>query len=247
MNIVKTKSFDLAIYAKGDVDSPKLALILPGRLDTKDYIHMRDLVDFLGAKGYYALSFDPPGTWDSPGGTVLYSTSNYIKSVNELISFYGSKPTVLLGHSRGAAVAILAGSLNPSVTSIVAVAASYGQPTPPSQDIIQSGFLLEQRDLPPGGHRTEEKKQFHLPAEYFNDAVQYSAAETLRRCKKPKLIFYCDDDEFTKPERVKEVYEEVPEPKMLHELRSTHDYRLYPEAMEEVRRVVSEFFGEFNT
>ena len=66
MNIIKTKTFELAAYTKGDQNSPKLALVLPGRLDTKDYIHNTSLVDYLSRRGYFALSFDPPGTWESP-------------------------------------------------------------------------------------------------------------------------------------------------------------------------------------
>jgi hypothetical protein len=42
---------------KGDQDAAKLALVLPGRLDTKDYAHMVSAVDFLSARGYLAVSF----------------------------------------------------------------------------------------------------------------------------------------------------------------------------------------------
>jgi len=44
MDLIKTKDFDLAMYAKGDSSSPKVALVLPGKLDTKDYHHMRSHV-----------------------------------------------------------------------------------------------------------------------------------------------------------------------------------------------------------
>ena len=47
MTLVKTKSFELAIYKKGDQNSPKLAIIIPGRLDTKDYSHHTILFYYL--------------------------------------------------------------------------------------------------------------------------------------------------------------------------------------------------------
>ena len=45
MNFVQTKGFKLAIYSKGNPKSKKLALVLPGKLDTKDYAHMKSHVE----------------------------------------------------------------------------------------------------------------------------------------------------------------------------------------------------------
>ena len=67
MNLIKTESFQLATYSQGDSESKKLALVLPGKLDTKDYSHMKSHVKYLAIMGYFALSFDPPGTWESKG------------------------------------------------------------------------------------------------------------------------------------------------------------------------------------
>lgn len=62
MNLIKTENFQLAIYSQGNSNSSKLALVLPGKLDTKDYANMRGHVNYLANLGYFALSFDPPGT-----------------------------------------------------------------------------------------------------------------------------------------------------------------------------------------
>src|SRR3989338_7497483 len=119
--MVKTNSFTLATYQKGDPISSKLALVLPGKLDTKDYAHMRSHVDFLSNLGFLALSFDPPGTWESPGDISLYTTTNYLKAVDELIEYFGNKPTFLMGHSRGASVSMIAASRNPKIMAYAAV------------------------------------------------------------------------------------------------------------------------------
>lgn len=86
MTLIKTASFELATYTAGDPRANKVALILPGRLDTKDYVHMQSHVRHLADEGYYALSFDPPGTWESPGDLSIYTTDTYLQAVYELSS-----------------------------------------------------------------------------------------------------------------------------------------------------------------
>ena len=85
MELIKTKSFELAAYSKGLITSNKLAIVLPGRLDTKDYPNIQGHVEYLAKRGFYALSFDPPGTRESLGDISLYTTTNYVKAVNEVI------------------------------------------------------------------------------------------------------------------------------------------------------------------
>ena len=241
MKILKTKSFELAVYEKGDEASPKLAIVTPGRLDTKDYIHNTSLVDYLGEHGYHALSFDPPGTWESPGGMELYTTTNCIKAVDELIEHFGNKPTVLIGHSRGGTVAMLAGPKNPHVTSIIPIFSYYGAPSDPEPDRIENGALVSYRDLPPGTERTKEQKRFDLPLAYFEDGAQYDALPALETCTKPKLFFYGTTDVMNDPEDVKEAYEKSSDPKEIHAIQSEHDYRLHPEAVAEVNRAIGSF------
>lgn len=240
MSILKTASFELAIYAKGDPDSPKLAIVIPGWLDTKDYVSHTTLVDRLSAKGYYALSFDPPGTWESPGSIELCTTTNYIKAVNELIEKFGNKPTLLVGHSRGGSVAMLV-SPNPYVTAIAATMASFGAPSAPTPKAVQEGFEMHYRDMPPGSSRTAEQKEFALPLNYFIDGEQYDPIAVLRNFTKPKLIIYGDQDEFSSLVEVKEAFETLPDPKMIHEIKSAHGYRRYAEAVAEVNNIISDF------
>lgn len=245
MNLIQTKSFKLAIYSKGDPGSKKLALVLPGRLDTKDYDSMRSHVNFLASLGFYALSFDPPGTWESPGGIDLFTTTNYIKAVNELIEYFGNKDTFLIGHSRGGTVAILAGAANPHVIGFAPVMATYGEPSPPDPKALKTGIKISHRDLPPGDLKTEEQKEFRLPLNYFTDGQKFDVLTALKQSTKPKLIFYGTDDDFTKPEVVEEVSQTIPEPKMIHKLNSDHDYRYHPKIIEEVNQILGQFFDKY--
>jgi pimeloyl-ACP methyl ester carboxylesterase len=244
MNLVKTKSFELALYTKGDPDSAKLAIVTPGRLDCKDYAHNTSLVDFLAAKGFFALSFDPPGTWESPGEISLYTTTNYIKAVNELIEYFGNKPTLLAGHSRGGTVAMLVGSRNPLVSSFIAILSSTGAPDAPDESRVVNGALISYRDVPPGTSKTEEHVRFDLPLHYFADGQQYDARGGLSSCTKPKLFFYSTKDDANELEKVG--YGSSPEPKMIHALETEHDYRYHTEVLEEVNQVVGQFIDTYS-
>lgn len=239
MELVKTPNFELAVYAAGDKASPKFALVLPGRLDTKDYAHMRSHVDFLASLGYFALSFDPPGTWESPGDIELYTTQNYLKAINELIELFGNKPTVIMGHSRGGSMALLAGINNPYITHIIAAFSHYG-PSVMTEKAKEAGVYTSYRDLTPGAERTEEKKRFDLPLSYFDDPTKYVGLEA---CSKPKLFFFGKQDVMVTPADVQETFNLAAEPKQLVELDSEHDYRLHPEIIAEVNKAVGEFLS----
>ncbi|MDP2598824.1 MAG: alpha/beta fold hydrolase [Candidatus Liptonbacteria bacterium] len=238
--IIKTRSFELAILARGDRNAKKLALLLPGRLDTKDYACFPNHADYLAERGFYAVAFDPPGTWESPGGIELYTTTNYIQAVNELIEYFGNKPTVLIGHSRGAAVSIFASS-NPAVVGIVPIMASFGEPTAPGPEAVKQGYKPSHRDLPPGTSVTKKQEEFKLPIAYWEDGKQYNAGEILRACRKPKLLIYGVHDEFTPTEVAENLFAEVPEPKTIMKTDCDHDYRYRPDIIQQINEEIGKF------
>lgn len=239
---IKTPSFELAVVKEGNEDAEKLMLCLPGRLDTKDYAHMRGHVAHFAKQGYLAVSFDPPGTWESPGDISLYTTTNYKQAVDELIEYFGNRPTVLLGHSRGGSLAMLAGCDNEHVTHIIAVMSHTG-PSGLKEEDIQRGYYRSKRDTPEG--YAEPEKVFKLPLAYFEDGKQHDILTPLKCSSKPKLFFYGAQDVLVTPEEVKEIYEAAAPPKELRELQCGHDYRRHPEKIEEVNTVVEEFLGMY--
>jgi len=245
MRIIKTKTFELAVYEKGNLNSPKFAIVIPGRLDTKDYIHNTSLIDYLSSRGYFALSFDPAGTWESPGDIELYTTTNLIKSADELIEHFGNKPTLLAGHSRGGTIAMLVGPKNPCVTHIIPIFSYYGAPRDPKDERIVDGKVMSYRDLPPGNEKTKEQKEFGLPLNYFEDGKQYNALAGLKSFTKPKLFFYGVEDDMNNPEDVKVAYEESAEPKEIHALNSGHNYRYHPEIIDETNKTIGSFLDKY--
>ncbi len=245
MELIDTSHFRLATYSHGNPDSPRMALILPGRLDTKDYIHNTSLVDYLGSQGYLALAFDPPGTWDSPGSIGLYTTTNYLQAVDELITYFGHKPTVLIGHSRGGTIAMLSAN-HPHVTNIVSIFSYYGAPSSPNKERIIDNKVISRRDLPPGNTPTQEQKQFTLPLNYFADGQQYNALPILQNSPKPKLFFYGTKDTATQASDVQYAFKQSLEPKQIQDIDCEHDYRYYPEAITQINQTISKFLKNPN-
>ena len=247
MNIIKTKSFELAVISQGDQNAPKFALVLPGKLDTKDYAHMHSHVDYLARKGFYALSFDPPGTWESPGDISLYNMTNYLKAINELVEHFGNKPTFVMGHSRGASMSMLAGTTNPYVKAFTAVMPSFANGAKngtTDEEWKKKGNIVSMRDLPPGGG--PQVKRFELLYSFFQDQILYDMTNDLRKLTKPKLFIYGKHDAMATPEVVKEIYDLTAEPKEIYELDSDHDYRLHADLIDEVNRVVGDFLDKIH-
>jgi pimeloyl-ACP methyl ester carboxylesterase len=243
VNIIKTQNFEIAVNLEGDEKAKKLAILMPGRLDTKDYANFVSHSEFLAKKGYRVASIDPPGTWDSPGKLSGYSTSTYLQAVNELIEYFESIPTLLLGHSRGGATAMLA-SPNPSVEAVVLINAAYGKPTPPDPTKIENGCLKEFRDIPPGNVRTDSQKRFDLPMNYFEDGQKHDPVGALAAFERPKLLVHAENDEFLELDAVRDIYKRLPEPKVLHTISCAHDYRLDPKSIESVEKALGQFIDE---
>lgn len=244
MSLIRTKSFELAIYSRGDSSSEKFALVLPGKLDTKDYAHMCSHVDFLASLGFFAVSFDPPGIWESPGDISLYTMTNYIKAVNELIEYFGNKPTFVMGHSRGGTVAILAGTSNSNVVAFAAICSGFVSGKDENSDEWKKdGFRIFNYDLPPGGGL--KVKEFKLPYNFQEDARQYEIISGLKISTKPKLFILGLEDEVTDPDIIREIYKASSGPKELDEINYRHDYRLSGEMIVEVNKIIKDFLEKY--
>ncbi|MBP9667300.1 alpha/beta fold hydrolase [Candidatus Saccharibacteria bacterium] len=244
MNIIQTSSFQIAVHAFGDPSASRIALLLPGRLDTKDYVNFTKHGEFLANLGFFAIAIDPPFTWESPGNIAHYTTTNYVNAVHELIEHFGNRPTLLLGHSRGGATSMLA-SNNPAVVGIAVINAAYSAPSAADPTKIHNGTLREARDLPPGTMRTEEKIKFNLPLNYFEDGKLHDPASALLRYAGPKLVVHATRDEFKTFDSVREIYQQLNGPKMFLSIDCTHDYRLFPEAIEEVNAALGSFIATY--
>jgi pimeloyl-ACP methyl ester carboxylesterase len=243
-----TTSFQLAVYQQGNGEAKNLALVLPGLLDTKDYPNMKAHVDFLASKGFYAISFDPPGTWQSSEDIHEYTMTNYLAAIDELIAQQGNKPTLLVGHSLGGLIATLAAAKSPHVTAFVAIMSPASLVREENGELRAVGRTLEQweqdgtrpsdRDLPEDSTKT---KHFELPFSFAEDAQKYSSLEGLKNLTKPKLFIAGKADTKITPVMVNTTFDAAAEPKQYVEIESDHDYRRSPELIEEVNDVIGQF------
>jgi pimeloyl-ACP methyl ester carboxylesterase len=242
MILIETPGFKLACYVKGEADASKLALVLPGLLDTKDYPHMITHVDFLAKQGYLAVTFDPPGTWESHGDIEIYTMSNYLKAVDELIQHFSSKPTFVMGHSLGGSIAMLSAVKNTGIVAIAAImsASSFVRDSNREERIIKwrnDKIKVSYRNMP---EDSTQRKQFDLPYSFSEDAQQYDVSQDLKTLQIPKLFIAGDQDTSVEPELVSQTYSLAAKPKILHIMKSDHNYRDHPELINEVNEYIQQ-------
>lgn len=239
---ITTPSFQLAVWQQGSLDAQRLALVLPGKLDSKDYAHMRSHVSFLADCGYLALSFDPPGTWASGGQITDYTMANYLLAVHQLIDHFQQRPTFVLGHSRGGSLALLAAIHNPWVTHVAAVM-SYpsfkpgvypGYPDPEWQLL---GFHDSRREVP----GTTQYRTYRLPYQFLEEQVQYDLLPDLAKLTKPKMFVFGQRDLLVAPEVVQLGFQQAAVPKFLYHTAGGHDYRRHPDQIAQINHFLADF------
>lgn len=244
MSLLQTQSFQLATYSQGNPDAAKMILALPGKCDTKDYPDMKGHVDYFGSKGYFSLSFDPPGTWESSGDITLYTMTNYLKAVDEIITYY-KKPTFLIAHSRGGKIAMQVSAKNNFVTGFASLMSVFGEgfTEQPVSEWKSKGYLISKRDDP----FSNEIKEFHLPYSFHEDEMRYTVMEDIvKDSRKPKLFDYGKEDVIVPQERVEETFALFANPKELHAFDGGHDYRRDEKVIKTINTTVEDFLQRFH-
>lgn len=242
MPFIATKSYKLATYEQGDPNAARCAIVLPGRLESKDYIHIKSHVDTLAALDFHAIALDPPGSWESPGAIESYTVTNYLGAVNEIIEHYGNKPTILVGHSLGGSIAILAGASNPYVTAYIALMSLLSGPkTKEDPEWKADGKITFYRDLPPGDHHTSTQKRYDLPYSFIEDALAHDTKAALQQCHKPKLFILGKHDAQNASSYSPKEYSRIADPKQLIQIDSHHSYRYSQATIEHVNGLIKDF------
>ncbi|HSX00166.1 MAG TPA: alpha/beta hydrolase [Patescibacteria group bacterium] len=237
---LKTPHFTLAAYIRGDSTAERIALCLPGYCDTKDYPDMRTHVELLASRGYYAITFDPPGTWESTGDISLYTTTNYLLAINELIAYFGDRPTLLIGKSMGGRMAQLAAQNSAVIgfVSVVGAASSAVTNARSVADWSENSRRTPHRDLP---HNPKQFRDFLIPYTFVEDSLTYDALDVVDKLVMPKLYIAGENDPLVPPRRLKEAYDAAAESKEFVVLPMDHDYRRSPEKLQLVNTTIADF------
>lgn len=219
----------------------KLVLLLPGYIDSPDYLHMMIFDKGLSKLGYTVERLDLGNLWRT-GKADNYTITNFISQIRERIEYYkDQKPEeiVLIGHSRGAFTAMIAGNRINEVNRIVALC--------PPPDIkasvgkwVNKGNRVSKRDLP---SNSDEFVEFSIPYTYVEDSLRYSAIEEVKNINKPLMIFIALNDTVVKPELTEQIVASANNPYVVRQSNMGHDFRY----SENDTRIVLEEIEKFLT
>lgn len=201
----------------------KIALLLPGYLDSPDYLHMKVFEKGLQKLGYVVERIDPCDLWKTDD-VKNYTITNYIKQVTEIAQAYADKQLteiVLVGHSLGAFVAIIVGNTCKVVSKIVSLC-------PPPDRIGQAlkwqskEYRHSERELP---ENPNNFRMFDIPASFNEDGFIYSAVEAVKEIEKPLMIFIAMEDKSVPPSETERIVEQAKHPYVVRQPKMGHDFR----------------------
>ena len=201
----------------------KLALLLPGYLDSPDYLHMVTFEKMLRSLKYTVKRIDPCNLWKT-GDTTNYNVTNYLKTLRETIDSYVSQnpdEIILIGHSLGASIAIVAGARFAEVTKIVALCPPFSTSIS-SSNIDELGDRHSKRDLP-----TDKSKfrEFIVPKTFIEDRLQYSISDEIKNLNKPLMILICLKDTTVLPSDSEQFVKLVKSPYVVKLENLGHNFR----------------------
>jgi pimeloyl-ACP methyl ester carboxylesterase len=239
---IKTVPFTLTAYIDWNLDADRLVLCLPWYLDSGNYAHMQWHRAFFAQHGYLAVSFDPPGTFASPW---VYTVTNYLQAIDELISYFWNKPTILLWHSLWGSLALLSSFSHPLVEKTISIMSPCDLQNRYQRYIWTSRqttwMKTSIRDMPDPKLAPVSST---IPWSFVEDALKYTMHDQLATSTKPKLFVMGKEDSVIAPELVVESYHLAGNPKQLAVVDAyDHNYRNFPELIEQINNLFPDFIG----
>jgi len=217
----------------------KVALLLPGYLDSPDYLHLKTFEKRLTNLGYTVERLDACYLWKT-GNVDNYSITNFINQIKERVEFYkdqSPEEVVLIGHSLGGFTSIIAGSRITEVTKIIALC-----PTPdrigPSLRWEENKPRHTEREFP------DDPKQFRtfdVPYTFVVDGLQYSAAQEVKNIHKPIMIFIALEDKSIPPADTEQIVTNANNPYVVRQPNMGHDFRYSQEECDIVMEEIEKF------
>jgi pimeloyl-ACP methyl ester carboxylesterase len=225
--------------------SDTLAVVVPGFLDSGSGIGTSTLGKAIQASGRTAITFDPRGTWRSPGPIADLAPSVQVQCTLDVVNSQRSHRRVaLVGHSLGAYVACLAAAQDERVTDIVAIM--------PPRCFVWSGDYDASRDTWQGIRRFAvpygpASWQFRVPRSVVDDALAHDLPAALSGLDgRVRILFVAGtEDEVIPAPAVRRLFEECGTPhKQMCVLPVGHDYRDRPDHRKLVNDAVLKWLSE---
>jgi pimeloyl-ACP methyl ester carboxylesterase len=254
MELLNEKIDSLAVSVfPAKIPSGKLAILLPGFLDTKDYDHITSLGKLLSENGFDVASFDPTGTWNSGSSLGEYTISKYIANVEQVISHFESRERfneiILIGHSLGGIVGAYETAVNEKISGVILITSPQYFVRPENFEEREvkwktAGTKISHRDLP---KNRSQKTSFGVPYSFVEDSKNYNSMEVVGKIKKPILFLAGEVDQHFTPDHMKQVYERANEPKSFVVVNGVgHDYRFHKDQIDRVNGEILKFLQQNN-
>lgn len=186
-------------------------------------MHLKTFDIRLTEIGYKVERLDLGRLW-STGDATHYTVSEFIEQINEGVRFYvQQKPDeiILVGHSRGAFTAIIAGSMIKEIDRIVALC-----PPPDIKASVKKWVnhvsRTSKRDLP---DNPTEYREFSIPYKYVEDSLNYSAVDEVKTLHKPIMILIAQDDTVVPPKLTEQIVDATNNPHVARQPSMGYDFR----------------------
>lgn len=223
----------------------KLALLLPGYLDSPDYLHLKTFDKRLTELGYTVERLDLGNLW-ATGSSKDYTVTHFLDEIKERVNFYQTQTPeeiILIGHSRGAFTAIVAGNKIEEIDKVVALC------PPPDFEAsarkwVNQGSRITKRDLPDSPF---EFREFSVPYAYIEDSMKYSAIESAELLHKPLMILIALNDEVVAPELTERIVAAANNPHVVRVPNLGHDFRKSQAECDLVMGKIEEFLSILTT
>jgi pimeloyl-ACP methyl ester carboxylesterase len=217
----------------------KLALLLPGYIESPDYHHLVVIDKKLQSLGYASVRVDACNLWQT-GNCSTYTTTNYITQVNDIMNSYqnrGLEEVVLIGHSLGVLVALVVGNTNNLVSKIICL--SPPNPLQQSDSKWINGVRTSKKDLP---QDPTIFREFSVPISFVPDRDQYSFIDSLKNFQKPLQIIIGDQDPSF--ESIKKVATDLNLPNFVTKTGMGHDFRQSDDLCQSVASDIVTFLND---
>lgn len=217
----------------------KLALLLPGFLDSPDYAHMKTFEKRLIELGYTVEIIDPCNLW-ATGNMKDYTMTNYIKQIEERILFHQHKSPeeiILIGHSLGGLISIVAGNRIASVTKVVSLCAP-GDISNLAKKWHGDAPKHSKRDMP---DNVQQIRSFEVPYAFVEDGLQYSAIKEVKELNKPIMIFIALADTAVMPQETEKIVANANNPFVVKGRKMEHNFRFFQKDCDTVISEIESF------
>ncbi len=232
------------IIEQPDTEGPNpLVILLHGNTGWKEEEHLDSLAELLVDEGYIVVRFDAPGSGESAGTWADdYRATTYIESVKTVYEWcvtnldLDTNKVGIWGHSMGGMVAVQVVARWPELFhALCGCQPSTGKAPQTNSWREDGGYMM----------KTQIFGDVWLPADFFEDRLQYNTAETVKNLRIPQLFIAGTIDSLVPQSAVEEIFLTANEPKQLEVFETDHFYKEDQAMLKKVNAVTVSFFNKY--